>query len=241
MPTTLQEAVQFYGDLENCVQLMVRLRWADGVTCPHCESKEVSRLLKAKRALWQCRTCRKQFTPKVGTIMEDSPLGLDKWMMAIWMLTNCKNGVSSCEIHRAIGVTQKTAWFMLHRIRYAMNNGSMEKMQGIVEADETFIGGREANKHEYKKLKAGRGAVGKAVVAGLLERGGGLRVKTVRDTSKESLAADVAVRKRIAGHESERGVGYFLTWPSSLPRAAVCIVADYICGMRAKHPYNAVN
>ena len=188
-PKTLQEAVVYYSDIENCVQLMIRLRWADGVICPRCQSKEVTRI--KMHPLWQCRSCRKQFTPKVGTIMEDSPIGLDKWLMAIWMLTNCKNGVSSMEIHRAIGVTQKTAWFMLHRIRYALNNGTIEKMTGIVEADETYIGGKEINKHKCKRIKAGGGTVGKAAVMGLLERGGGVVTKSIPDNTGQTIKPEV--------------------------------------------------
>jgi hypothetical protein len=122
------------------------------------------------RNLWQCKACRKQFTTKTGTIFEDSPLGLDKWFCAMWLIANCKNGISSYEIHRHIGVCQKSAWFMLHRIRLAMASGSFEKMSGTVEVDETYIGGKERNKHESKKLHAGRGGIGKLVVMGLIER-----------------------------------------------------------------------
>lgn len=156
---------------------------------------------------WQCKNkaCRKQFSIKVGTVMEDSPIGLDKWLCAIWLITNAKNGISSYEIHRAIGVTQKTAWFLLHRIRLAMHNGSLEKMSGTVQADETFIGGLEKNKHESKKLHAGRGAVGKAIVVGLLEQGGHaepskVKAKTVKDTSRKTLHGEVEANVK-AGSE----------------------------------------
>ncbi|MDR3709471.1 MAG: IS1595 family transposase [Capsulimonadaceae bacterium] len=171
MSNTLQEAALYYGDLEKCVQRMLRMRWADGVTCPHCESKEVTRI--NMRPLWQCRSFRKQFTPEAGTIIEDTPIGLDKWLGAIWMLTNCENGASSMGIHRAIGLTQKTPWFVLRRIRYALDNDSMENMTGIVEADETYIGGKEVNKRRNMRVNAGGRCVGKAIVMGVLDRGGG--------------------------------------------------------------------
>jgi hypothetical protein len=129
---------------------------------------------------FRCRDCRKDFTVKNGTIFEDSPLGLDKWMIAMWMIANCKNGISSYEVARALGVCQKTAWFMMHRLREAMRTGTFEKMVGTIESDETYIGGLEKNKHFDKKLNAGRGGVGKAIVQGLIERnesGGKSRVK----------------------------------------------------------------
>jgi len=169
-PNTLHEAILYYADPAHCLAELIEARWPGGeVECPHCSSPDVT-FIKTRR-VWQCKSCRKQFSIKVGTVMEDSPIGLDKWLCAIWLITNAKNGISSYEIHRAIGVTQKTAWFLLHRIRLAMHNGSLTKLSGTVEADETFIGGLEKNKHEGKKLKAGRGAVGKTAVMGILERG----------------------------------------------------------------------
>jgi len=122
--------------------------------------------------MWTCLECRKQFSVKVGTIFEDSAIGLDKWMVAMWMLGNCKNGVSSYEIGRALEITQKTAWFMLHRIRYAQHHGTFDKMTGTVEADETFIGAKARNMHvaERRRKIHGRGPEGKAIVFGLLTR-----------------------------------------------------------------------
>src|SRR6476619_1447985 len=139
-PKTLQQAIVYFSNPQNCIDYLVARRWPDGVACPTCGRADVTYLAKQKK--WQCKSThpRRQFTVKVGTIFEDSPLGLDKWLMAVWMITNCKNGVSSYEVHRAIGVTQKTAWFMIHRIRLAMQTGSfLKQMSGHVEVDETFI------------------------------------------------------------------------------------------------------
>jgi transposase-like protein len=169
VPTTLQQAILLFSDPKVCHDYMVGWRWGGEVVCPRCGSANVGELVKT-RLVWNCKGCKKQFSVKVGTIFEDSPLKLSTWLPAVWLITNAKNGVSSHELHRALGVTQKTAWFMLHRIRYAMQQGSFEKMSGTVEADETFIGGLEKNKHEDKKLHAGRGPVGKTIVLGVLER-----------------------------------------------------------------------
>ena len=136
-----------------------------------------------------CKSCRKQFSPKVGTIFEDSPVGLDKWITTVWMITGAKNGVSSMEVHRALGVTQKTAWFMLHRIRRAMQTGTFSKSAGHVEADETFIGGKARNMHKHvraQKIK-GTGPMGKTFVVGLLERKGHVRVKVASSTKRKLL------------------------------------------------------
>ena len=166
-------------------------RWPDGVTCPTCGRDDVSYLAKQKK--WQCKSAHKQrqFTAKGGTIFEDSPLGLDKWLTAVWMITNCKNGVSSYEIHRAIGVTQKTAWFMLQRIRLAMQTGSfMRKLSGHVEVDETYIGGKARNMHKDRKDRAKlspTGMVGKVAVMGLLERHGEVRTMVVPATTRAVL------------------------------------------------------
>ena len=124
---------------------MKSIRWPDGVVCPHCGSREVTFLKNAQ--LWKCKTKhpRQKFSAKVGTVFEDSPIGLDKWMPAVWLVVNCKNGISSYEIARDLGVTQKTAWFMMHRIRLAMQDESIEQMSVRVEADETFIGGKARN------------------------------------------------------------------------------------------------
>src|SRR6267143_2557323 len=154
VPNTSQEAVIHYADFENCKTFMVELRWPDGkVRCPRCGSENVEYLPNAR--LFKCyeKHERVKFSLKVGTIFEDSPLGLDKWLPVMWMLVNCKNGVSSWEIHRAIKVTQKTAWFMLHRIRLAMQGENAGKLAGEVEVDETFIGGASRFMHDKKRQR----------------------------------------------------------------------------------------
>jgi len=138
-PQTLQQAIVYFSDKDIAHQYLVDLRWSDGVVCPHCGGLEHS--YTTPRKVWRCKACKKQFSVKVGTIFEDSPIGLDKWLSAVWMIANAKNGISSLEIHRALGITQKTAWFMLHRIRAAMQSGTFETLSGEVEADETYIGG----------------------------------------------------------------------------------------------------
>ncbi|HEV8308806.1 MAG TPA: IS1595 family transposase [Methylomirabilota bacterium] len=174
-PATLLEAIRIFADTDTCQDFLARLRWPNGVTCPTCGSAEVIYLATYRR--WKCRTKhpRQQFSIKVGTIFEDSPIGLDKWLPALWMIVNDKNGISSYEVARALGVTQKTAWFMGHRLRLAMQRGSVLKLRGEVEVDETFIGGSARFMHKGKraaKIKGATGAVGKVAVMGLLERHG---------------------------------------------------------------------
>jgi transposase-like protein len=190
-PQTLQDAIVHFSDPDVCLKFVAELRWPDGPECPDCHGKALSFL--STRRLWKCKACKRQFSVKVGTIFEDSALRLDKWLAAIWMIANCKNGISSYEIHRALGITQKSAWHMLHRIRLAMQTGSFEKMQGEVEADETFIGGKAKFMHSAKRAERihGRGTVGKTVVQGLLERGGEVRVSVVPNQKKGTLQENV--------------------------------------------------
>lgn len=190
-PQTLMEAIRYFSDPDVCLEFMANLRWSNGVTCPHCGTNSPY-FLKTRR-IWKCksRECRKQFSVKVGTIFEDSPLGLDKWLVAIWMIANAKNGISSYELHRAIGVTQKTAWFMLHRIRLAMQTKTFKQLKGEVEVDESYIGGKARYMHAGKRKARGRGAVGKATVMGLLERHGEVRTKVIPNTKRKTLQAEV--------------------------------------------------
>lgn len=186
-PKTLMEAIQFFGNPDNALAYLVAIRWPDGVTCPYCNSKECTFL--AARRIWKCKGCRKQFSVKVGTIFEDSPLGLDKWLTTIWLLANCKNGVSSYEIGRDVKVTQKSAWFMLHRIRRAMQEGAGILLTGDVEADESFIGGKARNMHKSKRQQKiqGRGPDGKTIVAAVLSRHGEVRATVVPTRKKADL------------------------------------------------------
>src|ERR1700693_1619643 len=171
-PSTLQEAILFFASPDNCREYLVKHRWPNGVTCPRCGGKKV--LLQAKYNRWQCgsKHALRQFTAKTGTIFEDSPLSLNKWLLAMWQVVNCKNGVSSYEIARATGVTQKTAWFMDHRIRVALGMATLAS--GHVEADETFIGGLARNMHiaQRKRRITGTGGKDKTPVLGIVVRGG---------------------------------------------------------------------
>src|SRR5579864_2245758 len=187
-PKTLIEAVRYFSDPDICLQFLIPIVWPDGVTCPHCGAKDAHFI--ATRRIWRCvnRHPLRQFSIKVGTIFEESPLPLDKWMTATWLIANCKNGVSSCEIARDLGITQKSAWFMMHRIRMAMHTGSfMTKFGGngnAVEVDETFIGGKARNMHKSVKARRitgqGHNVDDKAIVWGVLERGKGKGQSKVR-------------------------------------------------------------
>jgi len=195
LPKTLQEAVAFFSDPQRTFDYAVKLRWPDGkVTCPRCQSTEHS--FVSTRRLWFCKDCKKQFTVKVGTIFEDSALGMDKWMIAVWLIVNAKNGISSYEVARALGITQKSAWFMMHRVRLAMQDKSIGKLGGPgveVEADETFIGGKARNMHSDKRRAriAGTGVKDKAVVFGVLERGGQVRLAHVPNRRKVNVQGHI--------------------------------------------------
>lgn len=187
-PRTLLEAIQYFANRDNCLHYMIERRWPTGeITCPTCGAGHVR--FDRKRHVYTCNNKhpKRQFSVKVGTIFEDSPLGLDKWLPCVWMIANMKNGVSSHEIARSLGVTQKTAWFMLHRIRLAMHDDRGSLLQGRVEVDETYIGGKARNMHAGRRqviVQANKGRqpfLGKIAVMGLLERhpDGGSRIKNV--------------------------------------------------------------
>ena len=197
-PQTLVEAIRYFADPDVTLKTMVELRWPTGVHCPTCGRTDVRFI--ATRRMWECKEkhAKKQFSAKVGTIFEDSPLSLDKWFVAIWMIANCKNGVSSYEVHRALGVTQKTAWFMLHRIRLAMQTGSFIRSGGEFEADETFIGGKSKNMSSKRRAKTitGSGTKDKEIVMGVLKRGSGtepskVAAKHVPNRKKATVQAEV--------------------------------------------------
>jgi transposase-like protein len=195
-PETLQGAVKYFADEERAFEYMKSVRWPSGkVTCPRCGCEDVS--FVSTRKLWTCKKCvtKKQFTIRVGTILEDSAIPYDKWICAFWMIANAKNGISSYEIHRALGVTQKTGWFMLQRIRLAMQSGTIEKLKGEVEADETYIGGKarsmNAKQRGRGRGRIGTGGMGKAIVMGLLERKGKVKVKHIPNAKRGTVQYEI--------------------------------------------------
>jgi transposase-like protein len=203
-PKTLQQAIIHFSEPGNCLAYVIKLRWPNGVECPTCGRKDV--VFLANQNKWQCKSVHhhRQFSVKVGTIFEDSPIGLDKWLTAIWMLSNCKNGVSSYEIHRALGVTQKTAWFMLHRIRLAMQNRSLLKLGGggsEVEVDETFIGGaaRFMHRDKHRRRITETGTKDKQPVVGVLERGGEVRANVIPTRRKHHVQGHIREHIKAGG------------------------------------------
>ena len=195
-PKTLQEAITYFANPDNCVAYLVAQRWPEGVVCPTCGRLDAAYV--PMRRVWQCKSRHPkcQFSVKVGTIFEDSPIGLDKWLMAMWMVANCKNGVSSYEIHRALGVTQKTAWFLVHRIRLAMKDENTGKFgsDGPVEVDETFFGPDPRKMHNSRRLqlKKGLNAGSKAIVMGMLDRDARkVRAKVVPNVKRDTLQAEI--------------------------------------------------
>lgn len=200
-PKTLQQAMVYFADVDNGLKFMVECRWPNGVECPACGRDDV-RFISTRR-MWECKSPhpKKQFSVKIGTIFEDSALPLDKWLIAIWMIANCKNGISSYEVARALGVTQKSAWFMLHRIRLAMQARSFMKLGGPdseVEVDETFVGGAarfmHADKHRRRITETG--TKDKTPIFGILERGGEVRAAVVPNRKKHALHGEI--KKHVA-------------------------------------------
>src|SRR5438309_2648284 len=198
---TLQEAILHFQDFENCRKLMIELRWPDGkIACPHCGTEKVSYLANAR--VWKCYSGHPKttFSLKTGTLFEESPHGLDKWLPALWLVVNCKNGISSCELARDLGVTQKTAWFMAHRLRYALNDGGFGQLSGEVEADETFIGGKARNMHVAQRRRriTGTGTKDKTAVMGILERGGKVRTVVVPNRRRSALQGEIRSMSKLA-------------------------------------------
>lgn len=202
-PDSLMEAVKYFSDLDVCEKLVADMRWPDGsIACPRCGHDKIVRL--ESRRLFRCKStkCRYQFSVKKNTIFEDSPLGLDKWLCAIWSVINCKNGCSSHKLARDLQITQKAAWHMVQRIRLALESGTIEKqLEGDVEADETFIGGKARNMHQAKRMRQfksrtrGTGSACKVVVLGILERKGEIRAQVVPDVKRRNL--DPVLRKHV--------------------------------------------
>ena len=221
-PKTLREAILYFSDYDHCRKAVESIRWPDGIVrCPQCGSAKVSYLASVRRYKCYGNHPKAQFSLKVGTIFEDSPLGLEKWLPALWLLVNCKNGISSYELARALGITQKSAWFMLHRLRLALQDSQTGgKLNGTIEVDETFIGGKARNMHEKKRKRLretyethGPTAMGKVVVMGLLERHDGrqsrIRTKmlTGRDTA-QLMSTVVANVERGATVTTDEHKGY---------------------------------
>jgi transposase-like protein len=195
---TLSDAIRYFSDEQVCIDIVAAMRWPDGPQCPACLMPEPRQHWLKNQRRWQCQDCGKQYSVKVNTIFEDSPISLQKWLPAMWLLANCKNGISSYEIARDIGVTQKSAWFMLQRIRLAMKHKSVLKLGsggGPVEMDETFIGGKLKNMHKSRKPKGtgfsgiAAGAMAKTIVVGMLERKGRVQAEVVAERTQPTLHA----------------------------------------------------
>lgn len=237
-PKILQQAIQFFSDYENCRRFMIAVRWEDGdVRCPICGSMKVTYLEKAK--LYRCYGDhpRQKFSLKVGTVFEDSPIGLDKWLPAVWLLVNCRNGISSYELSRNIGVTQKSAWFMLHRIREAMKTGTFQKLGGSgfpVEVDESFIGGKPKNMHREQRLKMKNGlhANKKMAVMGMLDRETReVRAKVIPNVKRETLQNEILNQiERKATVYTDGFVGYDTLKMQEFVHETVNHVEEYVRG-----------
>jgi transposase-like protein len=194
LPDSLLQAIRFFSDLDVATEYVAKMRWPNGPVCPNCGGVEHS-YLKTRR-LWKCKQkgCSKQFSVKVGTIFEDSALGLDKWLPAVWLIANSKNGISSHELGRSLGVTQKSAWFMLHRIRLAMQTGTFRKLDGEVEVDETYIGGKARNMHKHVRAEkiTGTGAQNKTAIIGVKDRASGeVRASVIADRKKPTFEGHI--------------------------------------------------
>jgi transposase-like protein len=240
-PKTLIEAVKFFAEYENCRQFMIAIRWADGqVRCPQCGATKVG-YIESER-VYRCYAAhpKKKFSLKVGTVMEDSPIGLDKWLPVMWMMVNCKNGISSYEVARDIGITQKSAWFMLHRIRTSLKDDAASQIKidgdgGPIEVDETFIGGKYKNMHRSRRmgLKNGMKADrGKAVVMGMLERDvRRVRAKVIPDVTRETLQNEILrqIEKKSTVY-TDGATGYDRLKANDFIHETVTHVEEYVRG-----------
>ncbi|MGB8129972.1 MAG: IS1595 family transposase [Candidatus Angelobacter sp.] len=235
-PQTLAQAIRYFADLNNCIDFLANLRWPDGVTCPKCGSKEVSYI--STRRIWKCKQKHdhRQFSAKVGTIMEDSPIPLNDWLTAMWLICNCRNGVSSYEIARDIGVTQKSAWFMAHRIRLAMQNGSFVKLGGnggIVEVDETYIGGKARNMHATVRRRRNVKDIGaKSMVMGAIERGGKVYAQVVSNRKKETIKEVIfpAIEQGTTVHTDEFPAYIYATKDADFEHKVINHLEKYVDG-----------
>ena len=238
-PATLRDAVIWFADFDHCREFMVQLRWPDGVVkCPRCGAEKVSWLAKAR--VWKCYAKHEAgkgqtFTLKTGTIFEDSPIPLERWLTAAWLIISCKNGVSSYEIHRALGVTQKSAWFMLHRIRLAMRESGFNKIGGPdkeVEADETFVGGKAKNMHSRSKRwsEVTRGGKGKTVVLGLLERDGRVKAAVAPSRHRHFVQSNIAANVEAGSTVYTDEFGSYDRMPSHYTQEVINHLHSYVEG-----------
>ena len=233
-PQTLLEAVKHFADPKNCRDFMIAVRWDDGIVrCPYCGSDKVTFLENAN--LYNCNTkhAKRKFSLKVGTIFEDSPIGLDKWLPAAWLLVNCKNGVSSYEIARALGITQKAAWHVLHRIRYAMTDTGLKLgINGPVEIDETFVGGKIKNMHKSKldKSMAYQGRGNKAIVMGMLERGGKVKAKVIATRKKHDMSPVITASVEAGAHIITDEMTTYANLETSYNREIINHACEYVNG-----------
>ena len=232
-PKTLLEAITFFSNYENCRKFMIAIRWADGIVrCPYCDATKLTYLEKAR--VYRCYGShpKQKFSLKVGTIFEDSAIGLEKWLPAAWLISNCKNGISSYELARALGVTQKSAWHMLHRLREAMTDETpMLGGNGPIEMDETFIGGKIKNMHKSKRPKVPtQGGANKAIVLGMLERGGRVKATVIAARSKQQFDPAISERVKAGSHiiTDEHSTYGFLSTPYN--REVVNHALEYVNG-----------
>jgi len=204
-PKTLQEAIRYFSDEQVCIDTVAALRWPNGPICPKEDCANTEHYYLATQKRWKCKKCGKQFSVKVGTIFEDSPIALDKWLIALWMLVNCKNGISSYEVGRDLGITQKSAWFVMHRLRLALQNRSLVKLGGSgkeVEVDETFVGGKARNMHyeKHERRISSTGSKDKTAVMGILERGGEVRATVIPSRRRHVVEAEI--RRNVKAHSA---------------------------------------
>ena len=237
LPKTLKAAIEYFANPDTAIEFATSMRWPDGVKCPRCGSTRVS--FTKNRRVWTCEDCpdRRQFSFKVGTIMEDSPIPLGTWLVAIWFIASAKNGISSYEISRHLGVTQKSAWFMGHRIRMALQSGTIEKFSGTCEADETYIGGLARNMHVAQNKRRGRGTggVGKAIVMGLLERASKaktsrVKLKHVPNARRQTVQSEVRQHVTAGSHVFTDALQSYSGLNSDYVHQAIDHAREYVRG-----------
>ncbi len=229
-PQSLVEAIRHFSDPDVCTEFVAKLRWPEGPFCPRCGCVDYSYL--STRKVWKCKGCKKQYSVKLGTIFESSPLGLDKWLPAVWLVANSKNGISSHELGRSLGVTQKSAWFMLHRIRLAMQTRSFLRLSGEVEIDETYIGGNPANRHGSTRnpLDKNGWMANKTTVLGMRERGGDVRAEVVPDARRVSLEPRVRENVEEGSTVYTDGLRSYQTLGGSYDHEVIDHTEEYVRG-----------